>query len=104
MGSGVIFAGHPGAKMTPDPISLRHALDLRTRSRIAAFVHVGHVRLGGGDDRLRQFRVLVNEGWDEPIEEPEHVGADEDLSVALGPGADADRRDVDAARHYAREL
>ena len=43
-------------------------------------------------DRVAELRVLVHERRHEAVEQAEHVVADEDLAVAVGSGADADRR------------
>src|SRR5688500_14273466 len=47
----------------------------------------------GCDDRLAQPGVLLHERRNRSLEQAEDVVAHENLAVAIGAGADADRRD-----------
>ena len=61
--------------------------------REAALAHVGGVRVERGADRLADLRVALDEARRAALVEAEEVVPHEHLAVAVGAGADADRRD-----------
>src|SRR5687768_11362990 len=73
---------------------------------VADAADVGGILLGRRDETVAELRVLTHERGRKAVEEAEHVVAHQDLAVAVGPGADADRRHGERARgvagHFAR--
>src|SRR5215469_4709706 len=72
-------------------LALFHA-EAMLRTGEAAGPDVGGIFGGGGRDQRREFGIAAHKPWLELREEAEHVVGDEDLAVAGGRGADADRR------------
>ena len=60
--------------------------------------HVGGVRLERVADLAREVRVALDEPRQVPLGQAEQVVVDEHLAVAVGAGADPDRRDPAARR------
>src|SRR2546422_4514624 len=87
-------------KVHPNLISLAERM---LRSRVAALAHLRREYPCGLPHIFRQRRVLLDELGGELIIQAQHVVEHEYLSVARGPGANADRRDRERLRDLRRE-
>src|SRR4051794_11661621 len=82
-----------------DIVSTNFILEAVFSVRICAASNVARPVSNCGAHLARHLGVTLQELRVERIVEPEHIGQDEDLTVALGASADSNRWNADCFRH-----
>src|SRR5277367_4287910 len=65
-----------------------------TQDHFTEKTHVVRIMFCGTQDHFTELSVLFHERWHERIKESENVVTDKHLTVAMRPGANADRRNL----------